>query len=263
MDTLQKKKNGIAILVAIVFFSVCLHWAAFCTFATVMAFIVFLEFDEKHDKSVLACLLLVALFILTLISSTEKNWYVTVIVFTVMLTDVAANIVGKLWKKVCRQPAQFAPTISPNKTWAGALGSMFGGAIGLPVILFLVQSWQQPELTNTNIFLSQPFTNLFTYGLGLTVGWLGQMGDLLFSRKKRAWGVKDFYFTSHKRQIYVFGSHGGVCDRLDSWTLPALLFGILLFGDHFIVGFSNEVIKWLPILVLIHILVYKRQIRLN
>lgn len=263
MDTLQKKKSGTAILVAIVFFGICLHWVAFCVFAIIMTFIVFLEFDEQFDerhdnKSALPYLMTAALFTLTLISSTHQSWFVTVIIFTVMVTDVVANIVGKLWKRVCPQTAQFSPIISPNKTWAGAIGALVSGAIGFPLILRLLQFWQQPELTSANVFLTPALTNHFAYGLGLTIGWLGQMGDLLFSRKKREWGVKDFYFTNcHKHKIFFFGAHGGVCDRLDSWTLVAILFGILLFGDFLISGFSNEVIKILPLLVLIHADTYR------
>jgi len=122
----------------------------------------------------------------------------------------------------------------------------------------LVQLWVKPELTNTNVFLSQPLINPFAYGLGLVIGWLGEMGDLLFSQEKRKLGIKDFYFTSPRgNQISIFCSHGGVCDRLDSWTLPALLFGFLLIGDLTIADFSNEIIKFLPLLVLIHADTYR------
>lgn len=258
MDTLQKKKNGTAILVTIVFFSVCLHWTIFTAFAAIMAFFAFLEFKEQKDKSTLAYLLPIALVTLALISTSYQSWYIMVIIFTIMLTDVAANVVGKLWKKIRQQPARFAPIISPSKTWAGAFGSMLGGGIGFPLILFLVQFWQQPELTNSNVFLVPALVNPFAYSLGVTIGWLGQIGDLLFSFKKRKWGIKDYYFSLDRGyQVYIFGSHGGVCDRLDSWTLVSLLFGFLLFGDFLIANFSNEVIKVLPLMVLIHADTYR------
>ena len=223
-----------------------------------MTFIVFLEFEEQRDKSTLPYLVVIALFALTLISSTSQAWYVTAIIFTVMWTDVAANVVGKLWKRVCQQPAKFAPIISPNKTWAGTIGALIGGAIGFPIILHLLQLWQRPAFTNTNVFLTPALTNPFAYGWGLVIAWLGAMGDLIFSQKKRQWGVKDYYFSLDRGyQVYTFGAHGGACDRINSWTLVAPLFGVLLLGDRLIAGFSNEAIKILPLLALIHADTYR------
>ena len=258
MDTLQKKKGLAAIWISVAFFLVSLHWASFCAFAVVMTFIVFLEFKEQRDKSALPCLVVIALFMLVLIGSLNQAWYITAIIFTVMWTDVAANVVGKLWKRVCQQPTKFAPTISPNKTWAGTIGALIGGSIGFPIILYLLQLWQQPAFTNANVFLTSALTNPFAYKLGFVVAWFAAMGDILFSQKKRQWGIKDYYFSLDRGyQVYIFEAHGGACDRLNSWTLVAPLFGVLLLGDHFVAGFSNEVIKWLPILVLLHISIYR------
>lgn len=258
MDLLQKRKSLTAVMICAVLFLVSLHWISFCVFSTIMTFVVFLEFEEQRDKSALPCLAVIALFTLVLIGSLEQAWYITAIIFTVMWTDVAANVVGKLWKRVCQQPAKFAPQISPNKTWAGTIGALIGGTIGFPIILHLLQLWQQPTFTNTNVLLTPALTNPFAYSFGFVIAWLAAMGDLLFSQKKRQWGVKDYYFSLDRGyQVYVFGAHGGACDRLNSWTLVVPLFGVLLFGDHFIAGFSNEVIKWLPILVLLHISIYR------
>jgi hypothetical protein len=124
--------------------------------------------------------------------------------------------------------------------------------------LNLLQLWQQPIFTNANVFLTPALTNPFTYGLGLVIAWLAAMGDLLFSQKKRQWNIKDYYFSLDRGyQVYIFGAHGGACDRLNSWTLVGLLFGLLLLGDLLIAGFSNEVIKALPLLVLIHADTYR------
>lgn len=259
MDTLQKKKGLTAIWISIMIFMVSLHWLSFCFFSLAMAFFAHLEFKEQKDKTLMPWLLPSSLIILILISGLIEVWYITVIIFTVMLTDVFSNIVGKCWKSICKKAAQFAPEISPKKTWAGAIGGLITGAITFPVILNLIQLWQQPEMTNANIFLTPtPLTNPLTYSLGTAIAWLAAMGDLSFSQKKRQWNIKDYYFSLDRGyQVYIFGAHGGVCDRLDSWTFVSLLFGFLLLGDLLITGFSNEVIKVLPLMVLIHADTYR------
>ena len=99
---------------------------------------------------------------------------------------------------------RLAPTISPNKTWAGLLGGMaaaalFGGLwaalLSLPQILF---------------WLAAPFA----FG--------AQMGDLFESWLKRRSGVKD-------SGSWLPG-HGGALDRLDGLVVVAVLTAAALAG---------------------------------
>ncbi|MDD4184830.1 MAG: phosphatidate cytidylyltransferase, partial [Candidatus Izemoplasmatales bacterium] len=51
---------------------------------------------------------------------------------------------------------------------------------------------------------------LLTFGLSA----IGQFGDLVASKIKRDYNVKDF--------SNLFPGHGGIMDRFDSWTFTAL-----------------------------------------
>lgn len=91
---------------------------------------------------------------------------------------------------------KFAPTLSPNKTWAGAVGglagSLAGGCIAAPLFGGLVSL---PSAAGT----------------GVAVGVAGQLGDLFESLWKRAKGVKD--------SGNLIPGHGGILDRVDSLLL--------------------------------------------
>lgn len=91
---------------------------------------------------------------------------------------------------------RFAPVLSPNKTWAGAVGglagSLAGGWLALPLFAGAV---------------SLPVAA----GVGLAVGVAGQLGDLFESLWKRAKGVKD--------SGRIIPGHGGILDRIDSLLL--------------------------------------------
>jgi len=88
---------------------------------------------------------------------------------------------------------RLAPTVSPGKTWEGAIAGLVGGIVC--AVLFL-------KLFNSDIGLAQATL------LGVLLGLAAQVGDLLESWLKRAAMVKDSGWI-------IFG-HGGVMDRLDS-----------------------------------------------
>ena len=103
-------------------------------------------------------------------------------------TDTLALYVGHT---LGRTP--LALSISPGKTWEGAIAGLIGAVIVCMVIT--------PILGLPLGFLQQVF-------LGLLLGVVGQIGDLLESRIKRATDVKD--------SGTLIPGHGGVLDRLDS-----------------------------------------------
>ncbi len=98
---------------------------------------------------------------------------------------------------------KLAPRISPKKTWAGLIGGMIGAAaVGTAAALIL-------ELDST--------VAIATLSAGFAV--VAQLGDLLISKAKRKFGVKD--------SSNLIPGHGGVLDRLDGFLAAALALAII------------------------------------
>lgn len=122
------------------------------------------------------------------------------------VTDTAAYFGGKSFG---RRP--LAPRVSPNKTVAGAVSALVGGAAaGL-----LYGAW---ILGRVDAAL-EPIPALL---LGLVVAGAAVLGDLVESAMKRECGVKD--------ASSLLPGHGGLLDRMDSllWAFP-VAYGFLLF----------------------------------
>jgi phosphatidate cytidylyltransferase len=109
-------------------------------------------------------------------------------------TDTCAYFTGrkfggpKLW-----------PSVSPKKTWSGAIGGLIGGALlGLLVLAIagIAVKWQHLALS-----------------LAFSVATQG--GDLFESSLKRRFDVKD--------AGSIIPGHGGVMDRLDGFIFAAVL----------------------------------------
>ena len=101
------------------------------------------------------------------------------------------------------------PRVSPNKTWAGAVGGLIGGVVA-----------------GTGVAYANGIGRLAAVGLiALMLSVLTQAGDLFESAVKRRFGAKD---TGG-----LIPGHGGLMDRLDGFlvaALAALLIGVLRQG---------------------------------
>lgn len=124
-------------------------------------------------------------------------------------TDIGAMLVGRALGK-----RKLMPSISPNKTVAGAWG---GAAVAVLVAMLYTRFTLQPYAKLT---MSVAASGAF----GLVVSASGQVGDLVESMLKRQAGVKD--------SSTLIPGHGGALDRVDSllFTLPVAfaLYGLLL-----------------------------------
>ncbi len=112
--------------------------------------------------------------------------------------DSLALFAGKAFGK-----HPLAPTISPKKTWEGAIANFVGcllAAIG------------------TGSLLGVPLAA--GIGVGFTLGIAGQAGDLLESWLKRSSGEKD--------SGGILPGHGGILDRLDSFFATAPINALIL-----------------------------------
>jgi phosphatidate cytidylyltransferase len=99
-------------------------------------------------------------------------------------------------------------TVSPNKTWSGAIGGLFGSCVGA----LLAHFWFLPELPLGRGLVA-----------ALVAGALGQLGDLCESLMKRSVGVKD--------SGGILPGHGGILDRVDALLFVSLaLYGLQRLG---------------------------------
>lgn len=134
-----------------------------------------------------------------------RNWLLFALLVT-FATDTGAYLTGRA---IGRHP--MAPSISPNKTWEGAVGG-FVGAVGAAVLL--------DQFFNLGLAPTSWFTawNWQPPLIGATVGIVAQAGDLLESKLKRLSQVKD--------AGSLMPGHGGLLDRLDSLliTIPAVYY---------------------------------------
>ncbi len=102
-------------------------------------------------------------------------------------TDIAAYFAGRLIGG-----PRLWPSVSPGKTWAGAIVGAFAGA----VLGLMLAAW-----TNRLAAL---------FWLGLATAIVSELGDLFESALKRRFGVKD--------SSGLIPGHGGLMDRLDAFT---------------------------------------------
>ncbi len=139
---------------------------------------------------------------LVMLKAINLDFIIYLFLITTM-TDMFAYFGG-----VCFGKHKMAPTISPKKTWEGAVtGSVIGTAVASSFALL----W---GFNNSSIFVELlPNVNsgvliAVVIVLTLSATILGQIGDLVASKLKRTYEIKDFG--------KIFPGHGGVLDRFDS-----------------------------------------------
>jgi phosphatidate cytidylyltransferase len=191
--------------VVFAFYAVRKNWepahSAILTVAVALAMIagVFLkrEKDTIVDIAVtIAGMIYVGWFISYLMfirNLSEHGGYLFFLLFTVWAMDISAYLVGKYFGKTL-----LAPSISPKKTWEGALAGF---------VVCIMAAWLLTE--TANLLLWQALI------LGAMIGIVGQLSDLFESLIKRDAGVKD--------SSNILPGHGGILDRIDSLILTAPL----------------------------------------
>lgn len=129
--------------------------------------------------------------------------YIFLLYLSVWFSDSMAYYIGSSIgrKKLC-------PSISPNKTVEGAIGSVIGGILGVLTAKYV---FSMPDLSIFAVIL-----------IGTVMGLSAMIGDLIESMFKRDAGVKD--------SSDILPGHGGILDKLD---------GLLVAGPvlYFLEGF--------------------------
>ncbi|MBE9512822.1 MAG: phosphatidate cytidylyltransferase [Chloroflexi bacterium] len=112
------------------------------------------------------------------------------VLFVTWVSDTTAFFIGRRFGQ-----HKLVPSISPGKTWEGAIGGICG-AIAVSTLFFAPTPFQLPLVYWQAILLSA------------LASILGQVGDLVESLLKRNMGVKD--------SGWLMPGHGGILDRIDS-----------------------------------------------
>jgi len=112
----------------------------------------------------------------------------------VWTTDVLGYFVGRAFGG-----PKLLPTVSPKKTWSGAIA----GTLGAMIVAVLVASF------------FGAFNRMAIAIIALLLSLVAQLGDLFESWVKRRFGAKD--------ASQLIPGHGGVMDRLDGFWAAALL----------------------------------------
>ncbi len=157
-----------------------------------------------------------------------RSYGIRFIIYLLMITvatDVFALVFGINFGK-----HKMAPTISPKKSWEGAIG---GTAVALVIgfLFLLFYPYMAPAFhdgNNLNFFagvfeyefFSKAGLVIFMILLTLCMSICSQIGDLVASKMKRTYGIKDF--------SNIFPGHGGVLDRFDSALFTSTIFLVFL-----------------------------------
>lgn len=129
------------------------------------------------------------------------------ILAVVWLADIAAYAAGRTLGR-----HKLAPSISPGKTWEGAIG----GCLAVVAYGFALAPRFQPVL------LEHPVLLFFALVL---ISVISVIGDLFESLLKRQVGLKD--------SSGILPGHGGVLDRIDSLTSTLPLVALVWLGFPF------------------------------
>lgn len=144
--------------------------------------------------------------------------FALVLLLCVWATDIGAYFSGK-----AIGGPKMAPTISPNKTWAGLIGGIVSSIAAFFLFAHVIGPFLGEAIWSTNI-LPEGFTTPIIIGLGVMIAIVGQIGDLAISMVKRKVGVKD--------TGALIPGHGGILDRIDSLLLaaPAFLAALMVLS---------------------------------
>jgi phosphatidate cytidylyltransferase len=138
-------------------------------------------------------------------SDGEQGFLAVLFLFAIVwTTDIGAYFVGRAFGG-----PKLVPRVSPNKTWAGAIGGLLASVVVAVVVAKMAA-----------------LTSLFALAMvAVVLSVLAQAGDLFESFLKRRFDAKD---SSH-----LIPGHGGLMDRLDGFvtaSVAAVMVGLARGG---------------------------------
>lgn len=141
--------------------------------------------------------------------------FIIYLFLTTIATDIFAYLFGIKFGK-----HKMAPTISPKKSWEGAIAgtimaTLLAGTFGLLFGVMFKGGIINPNGYKTLIDglgglgkINLAVQGIIIYVFTIVLSVVGQIGDLIASKMKRTYEIKDFG--------NIFPGHGGVLDRFDS-----------------------------------------------
>ena len=189
----------------------CMGLLVYCTFASPVERVLM---DAVSSIFSVIYVGLTLLAVPTLREQPNGPTLVVFLLFAVWAGDIVALYVGRAWGK-----KKLAPSISPNKTWAGSMGSVAGSVAvtgGLYWLATFLAQWNFVKLS----FADEVWW--WWLVMAVVVNVAAQVGDLAESALKRSAGVKD--------SGNLLPGHGGVLDRIDALLLaaPVLWYAIVI-----------------------------------
>lgn len=142
--------------------------------------------------------------------------FVVYLFMITILTDVFAYVFGMLFGK-----HKMIERISPKKTWEGAIGGTIVATVAASLFAFLYGQLFPGDLNTifdnfTEGTKSNPvLLYILIFVVTVITSIAGQIGDLVASRLKRTYDIKDF--------SNAFPGHGGFLDRFDSAIFASLV----------------------------------------
>jgi phosphatidate cytidylyltransferase len=139
---------------------------------------------------------------------------VTFLLVVIWSGDSFAFYIGRAWGR-----HKMAPSLSPGKSWEGAIGSVLGSMVAAGVLLELAGLEQRSDFLATVLQrwdvapLTYPDEYWYWLALAVLVNLAGQVGDLVESALKRSANVKD--------SGSLLPGHGGMLDRIDAMLMAA------------------------------------------
>ena len=166
---------------------------------------------------------------ITVLRSFGVRFIIYLFIITTM-TDTFALVFGLKFGK-----HKMAPHISPKKSWEGAIGgTCVATIIGFSFVYFykyMSPAFHSGEtieffdgIFKYNKFKSEFGKIVFVIITSVFLSICAQIGDLVASRLKREYGIKDY--------SNVFPGHGGVLDRFDSAFFAATIFLVMIMMEQ-------------------------------
>tara|TARA_B100001287_G_C22583198_1_gene481972 strand:+ start:37 stop:717 length:681 start_codon:yes stop_codon:yes gene_type:complete len=218
---LQKRILSSLIIIPIVFFFIIKGSVFFVFFLGIFLLATAYEWLKMNKKRILKFLGIIYLVIITYLAYLLRNDLGLNIFIFVMIICIFTDIGGYIFGKILKGPK--LTKISPNKTYAGVLGSFVFPIVACSIYAQLqgsTISFSSYSIFDVKFFLFQ-YDELKFILIVLFISLISQIGDLIVSYFKRLSKVKD---TGN-----LLPGHGGLLDRVDG-IIFAIPVSYLLFN---------------------------------